>query len=248
MSQPPLHKLLKTVIVAFSVLLLNACVSTPVIRVNTDKHADFSAYHTYGFVEPLGTDKAGYTTLERLWYRPCLDVNGMISGFTGDGAKRDEDGYFWILGRVDDVLNVAGHRIGTMEIESALVSHPAVAEAAAVGKPHEVKGSVAAAFVILRAGHEASSALIDDLKEHVSKEIGAIARPEDIIFTADLPKTRSGKITRPDSERYTNPSSTCLISGTSWRMAASMPSLSCPRGAMVQINKDSGGLFFNTCG
>ena len=116
--------------------------------------------------------------------------------FTGDGAKRDEDGYFWILGRVDDVLNVAGHRIGTMEIESALVSHPAVAEAAAVGKPHEVKGSVVVAFVILRAGHEASSALIDDLKEHVSKEIGAIARPEDIIFTADLPKTRSGKIMR----------------------------------------------------
>jgi acetyl-CoA synthetase len=116
--------------------------------------------------------------------------------FTGDGAKRDEDGYFWILGRVDDVLNVAGHRIGTMEIESALVSHPAVAEAAAVGKPHEVKGNVVVAFVILRAGHEASSALIDDLKEHVSKEIGAIARPEDIIFTADLPKTRSGKIMR----------------------------------------------------
>jgi acetyl-CoA synthetase len=116
--------------------------------------------------------------------------------FTGDGAKRDEDGYFWILGRVDDVLNVAGHRIGTMEIESALVSHPAVAEAAVVGKPHEVKGSVVVAFVILRAGHEASSALIDDLKEHVSREIGAIARPEDIIYTADLPKTRSGKIMR----------------------------------------------------
>jgi acetyl-CoA synthetase len=116
--------------------------------------------------------------------------------FTGDGAKRDADGYFWILGRVDDVLNVAGHRIGTMEIESALVSHPAVAEAAVVGKPHEVKGNVVVAFVIARAGHEASPALIDDLKEHVVKEIGAIARPEDVIFTADLPKTRSGKIMR----------------------------------------------------
>ncbi len=116
--------------------------------------------------------------------------------FTGDGAKRDEDGYYWILGRVDDVLNVAGHRIGTMEVESALVSHPSVAEAAVVGKPHEVKGSVIVAFVIMRAGHEASSALIDDLKDHVAKEIGAIARPEDIIFTADLPKTRSGKIMR----------------------------------------------------
>jgi acetyl-CoA synthetase len=116
--------------------------------------------------------------------------------FTGDGAKRDEDGYFWILGRVDDVLNVAGHRIGTMEIESALVSHPSVAEAAVVGKPHEVKGNVIVSFVIMRAGHEASSALIDDLKDHVVKEIGAIARPEDIIFTADLPKTRSGKIMR----------------------------------------------------
>jgi acetyl-CoA synthetase len=97
---------------------------------------------------------------------------------------------------VDDVLNVAGHRIGTMEIESALVSHPSVAEAAVVGKPHEVKGNVIVSFVIMRAGHEASSALIDDLKDHVVKEIGAIARPEDIIFTADLPKTRSGKIMR----------------------------------------------------
>jgi acetyl-CoA synthetase len=116
--------------------------------------------------------------------------------FTGDGAKRDEDGYFWILGRVDDVLNVAGHRIGTMEVESALVAHPAVAEAAVVGKPHEVKGHVIAAFVVLRGGHEASAGLVDDLKEHVADEIGAIARPDDVIFSADLPKTRSGKIMR----------------------------------------------------
>jgi acetyl-CoA synthetase len=116
--------------------------------------------------------------------------------FTGDGAKRDKDGYFWILGRVDDVLNVAGHRIGTMEVESALVAHPTVAEAAVVGKPHDVKGEVIVAFVILRGGNEPSAALVDDLKEHVAKEIGAIARPDDVIFTADLPKTRSGKIMR----------------------------------------------------
>lgn len=116
--------------------------------------------------------------------------------FAGDGAKRDEDGYFWILGRVDDVLNVAGHRIGTMEVESALVAHPAVAEAAVVGKPHELKGQVISAFVILRSTYKRDPSLVDDLKEHVVKKIGAIARPEDIIFTADLPKTRSGKIMR----------------------------------------------------
>jgi acetyl-CoA synthetase len=116
--------------------------------------------------------------------------------FPGDGAKRDKDGYFWILGRVDDVLNIAGHRIGTMEIESALVSHAAVAEAAAVGKPHELKGQALAVFVILRSGHDRSADLEDELREHVVKKIGAIARPDDIIFTAELPKTRSGKIMR----------------------------------------------------
>ena len=116
--------------------------------------------------------------------------------FPGDGAKRDEDGYYWILGRVDDVLNVAAHRIGTMEVESALVAHPAVAEAAVVGKPHDIKGQVIVGFVILCAGQEAGSALIDELKQHVVKKIGAIARPEDIFVTADLPKTRSGKIMR----------------------------------------------------
>ena len=116
--------------------------------------------------------------------------------FTGDGAKRDEDGYFWLLGRVDDVLNVAGHRIGTMEVESALVAHPGVAEAAVVGKPHDLKGQALAAFVILRSGFNRSDDLKGELREHVSKKIGAIARPDDIIFTADLPKTRSGKIMR----------------------------------------------------
>jgi acetyl-CoA synthetase len=116
--------------------------------------------------------------------------------FAGDGAKVDEDGYWWILGRVDDVLNVAGHRIGTMEVESALVDHPIVAEAAVVGRTHELKGQAIAAFVTLREGHQATSGVKDDLKEHVANKIGAIARPEDIIFAADLPKTRSGKIMR----------------------------------------------------
>jgi acetyl-CoA synthetase len=116
--------------------------------------------------------------------------------FPGDGAKRDADGYYWILGRVDDVLNVAGHRIGTMEVESALVDHPAVAEAAVVGKAHELKGQAIAAFVTLRSGHHASGELRDELREHVAEKIGAIARPDDILFSADLPKTRSGKIMR----------------------------------------------------
>ncbi|HEU4994346.1 MAG TPA: acetate--CoA ligase [Gemmatimonadaceae bacterium] len=116
--------------------------------------------------------------------------------FPGDGAKRDEDGYYWILGRVDDVLNVAGHRIGTMEVESALVEHPAVAEAAVVGKAHELKGQALAAFVTLREGRNPSPALRDELREFVSEKIGAIARPDDVLFSADLPKTRSGKIMR----------------------------------------------------
>jgi acetyl-CoA synthetase len=116
--------------------------------------------------------------------------------FAGDGAKLDEHGYWWLLGRVDDVLNVAGHRIGTMEVESALVDHPAVAEAAVVGKVHELKGHALAAFVTLREGYQATAALKDDLKDHVVRKIGPIARPDDILFSADLPKTRSGKIMR----------------------------------------------------
>jgi acetyl-CoA synthetase len=116
--------------------------------------------------------------------------------FPGDGARQDEDGYFWIMGRVDDVLNVAGHRIGTMEVESALVDHDAVAEAAVVGRADELKGQAVAAFVSLREGYEPGPELRDDLKQHVVDEIGAIARPADLIFTADLPKTRSGKIMR----------------------------------------------------
>jgi acetyl-CoA synthetase len=115
---------------------------------------------------------------------------------TGDGAKRDADGYYWLLGRVDDVINVAGHRIGTMEVESALVDHPAVAEAAVVGRAHDLKGQALAAFVTLKDSSRSSAALKDDLKAHVTQKIGAIARPDDIIFAADLPKTRSGKIMR----------------------------------------------------
>jgi acetyl-CoA synthetase len=116
--------------------------------------------------------------------------------FPGDGAKRDDDGFFWILGRVDDVLNVAGHRIGTMEVESALVEHPAVAEAAVVGKAHDLKGQAIAAFVTVREGKKGSISLRDELREFVANKIGALARPDDIIFSADLPKTRSGKIMR----------------------------------------------------
>ena len=118
------------------------------------------------------------------------------SYFTGDGARLDDDGFYWLLGRVDDVLNVAGHRLGTMEVESALVDHPAVAEAAVVGKPHEIKGQAVAAFVTLKEGQKPSDALAAELKEHVVKKIGAIARPDQILFSADLPKTRSGKIMR----------------------------------------------------
>ena len=116
--------------------------------------------------------------------------------FPGDGAKYDSDGYLWILGRVDDVLNVAGHRIGTMEVESALVDHEAVVEAAVVGKTHDVKGQAIAAFVTLREGVDGSEALEGRLREHVVRKIGAIARPEIVVFAADLPKTRSGKIMR----------------------------------------------------
>jgi acetyl-CoA synthetase len=116
--------------------------------------------------------------------------------FAGDGAKRDEDGYFWLLGRVDDVMNVAGHRLSTIEVESALVDHPSVAEAAVVGKTDELSGQAIFAFVILRAGHEPSDALAVQLREHVAYVIGPIARPKHLMFTPDLPKTRSGKIMR----------------------------------------------------
>jgi acetyl-CoA synthetase len=116
--------------------------------------------------------------------------------FTGDGAKRDENGNFWILGRVDDVMNISGHRISTMEVESALVDHSAVAEAAVVGIHHDVKGQAIAAFVTIRDGHQMDKNLERQVKDHVVQKIGAIARPDKVIFSADLPKTRSGKIMR----------------------------------------------------
>ncbi len=115
---------------------------------------------------------------------------------TGDSAKRDKDGYYWVIGRVDDVIKVSGYRLGTAEIESALVSHPAVAEAAAIGLPHEVKGTAIHTFVILRTGHNPSDALKEELRAHVGHEVGPIAKPEEITFVDKLPKTRSGKIMR----------------------------------------------------
>ena len=116
--------------------------------------------------------------------------------FTGDSARRDADGYYWIIGRVDDVIKVSGYRLGTAEIESALVSHPAVAEAAAIGLPHEVKGNAIHAYVMLKAGHEPSDELVAALREHVAHEMGPIAKPEKITIVPGLPKTRSGKIMR----------------------------------------------------
>jgi acetyl-CoA synthetase len=116
--------------------------------------------------------------------------------FAGDGARRDQYGNIWIMGRVDDVINVSGHRLSTMEVESALVSHPSVAEAAVVGRPDDLKGESLVAFVTLQLGHATSPALKDALKAHVVKEIGALARPDDILFTEALPRTRSGKIMR----------------------------------------------------
>jgi acetyl-CoA synthetase len=118
------------------------------------------------------------------------------SYFTGDGARQDEDGYFWIVGRIDDVLNVAGHRIGTAEVESALVSNQKVAEAAVVGRPDELKGQALVAFVTLKTGVHANPAIRDELRNHVAKEIGPVAKPDDIRFAEALPKTRSGKIMR----------------------------------------------------
>ena len=116
--------------------------------------------------------------------------------FTGDGAKRDKEGYFWLLGRIDDVMNISGHRVSTMEVESALVEHPSVAEAAVIGRTHEIKGQAIAAFVTIKEGKPTTAQLIDDIKAHVAKKIGALARPDDVIYSAELPKTRSGKIMR----------------------------------------------------
>ena len=132
----------------------------------------------------------------RTYWEHIPPQDGKYVYFAGDGARKDEDGYFWVMGRVDDVINVAGHRLGTMEIESALVSHPAVAEAAVVGKPDELKGEEVFAFVTLEGNQMPSEELQKELKKHVVQEIGAIARPGEIRFTDALPKTRSGKIMR----------------------------------------------------
>ena len=158
---------------------------------------------------PVPRGGGGYLVLTRPWPSMLRGIYGdperyrqtywsRFPGlyFAGDGAKRDEDGYFWLLGRVDDVMNVAGHRLSTIEVESALVDHPSVAEAAVVGKTDEVSGQAIFAFVILRAGQEPSEALAVQLREHVAYVIGPIARPKYLLFTPDLPKTRSGKIMR----------------------------------------------------
>jgi acetyl-CoA synthetase len=159
--------------------------------------------------QPVGPGAGGYLVLTKPWPAMFRTIYGdpdryvrqywsRYPGkyFTGDGAKIDEDGYFWLLGRVDDVMNVAGHRISTYEVESALVDHPAVAEAAVIGRTHELKGQGIAGFVTLKEGIVPSESLKDELKQHVVKKIGPIARPDDIFFTAELPKTRSAKIMR----------------------------------------------------
>ena len=130
------------------------------------------------------------------YWEAIRPADGSHLYFAGDGARRDADGYFWVMGRVDDVINVSGHRLGTMEIESALVSHPAVAEAAVVGRPDDLKGEGIVAFVTLELGRESNDALLAELRAHVGKEIGQIARPDEIRCSDALPKTRSGKIMR----------------------------------------------------
>ncbi|MBD0335238.1 MAG: acetate--CoA ligase [Cyanobacteria bacterium Co-bin13] len=163
---------------------------------------------------PVGDNEGGYLVVKHPWPSMMRTVygnderyrrtywehippkEGQYLYFAGDGARRDEDGYFWVMGRVDDVINVSGHRLGTMEIESALVSHPAVAEAAVVGRKDDLKGEDVFAFVTLEGNYRSSDELKEELKQHVVKEIGAIARPGEIRFADALPKTRSGKIIR----------------------------------------------------
>ncbi len=157
----------------------------------------------------VGPNEGGYLVIKRPWPSMLRTIWGdderyreqywsQLDGiyFAGDGARRDSDGYFWIMGRIDDVINVSGHRLGTAEVESALVSHDSVAEAAVVGRPDELKGSAIVAFVTLEGSHQPSDQLKQDLRAHVAKEIGALARPDEIRFSDMLPKTRSGKIMR----------------------------------------------------
>jgi acetyl-CoA synthetase len=158
---------------------------------------------------PCAPNEGGFLVLKRPWPSMLRTIYGdherfratyfgEVEGcyFAGDGARQDPDGYFWVMGRVDDVINVAGHRLSTMEVESALVSHPKVAEAAVVGRPDDLKGQAIVAFVTPRMGVVADDALAKELREHVAVQIGALARPEEIRFAEALPKTRSGKIMR----------------------------------------------------
>jgi acetyl-CoA synthetase len=159
--------------------------------------------------QPAGANEGGFLVLTKPWpgmlrgiwgdsarFREAYFSKFPNTYFTGDGARRDANGYFWIVGRVDDVMNVAGHRLSTMEVESALVSHPKVAEAAVVGRPDDIKGTAVVCFVTLKSGIAVDPGLVTELKAWVAKEIGAIARPDDVRFADALPKTRSGKIMR----------------------------------------------------
>src|SRR5258707_3018860 len=159
--------------------------------------------------QPVPLGSGGFLVITKPWPGMLRTVYGdpdryvknywsQIPGMycTGDGARRDKDGYFWIMGRVDDVLNVSGHRLSTMEVESALVAHEAVAEAAVVGRPDELKGQAISAFVTLEGGRKPTNELKEELRKWVAKEIGALAKPDDIRFTETLSKTRSGKIMR----------------------------------------------------
>jgi acetyl-CoA synthetase len=158
---------------------------------------------------PVSADQEGYLIVTKPWPSMIRTIWndperykeqywGKLPGiyFTGDAARRDADGYYWVLGRVDDVMNVSGHRLSTMEVESALVHHPAVAEAAVVGKPHEITGQAVCCFVTLKKGEWDHDALGKELRQWVAHEIGGFARPEEIRFSDALPKTRSGKIMR----------------------------------------------------
>jgi acetyl-CoA synthetase len=159
--------------------------------------------------QPLPPGQGGYLVLTRPWPGMLRTIYGnperyiqaywsRFPGlyFTGDSARKDEDGYIWVLGRTDDVLNIAGHRLSTMEVESALVAHPAVAEAAAIGRSHPIKGEALVCFVTVKVGTDSSAHLGATLKDYISEKISPIARPDQIIFTAELPKTQSGKIMR----------------------------------------------------
>jgi acetyl-CoA synthetase len=159
--------------------------------------------------ESVGPGQKGYLVIKRPWpgmlrtlwhddarYRQVYWSRFRGMYLTGDGAMKDADGYYWLMGRIDDIMLVAGHNVSTMELESALVEHPAVAEAAVIGKSHDVKGQSPVAFVIVREGFKATPELADELKKFVGKKLGPVCRPDDVLFTADLPKTRSGKIMR----------------------------------------------------